>query len=62
MIGTAVLESCSYILSGYKLDGVFIEFTSSSNARAIKETFPLSYGEGAPSGKLIEYTNGPGAW
>jgi len=55
-IGTAVLESCSYIFYRDMFYGVFIEFTSSSNARAIKETLLRSHGEGAllQPGKLIE--------
>jgi len=55
-IGTAVLESCSYIFYRDMFYGVFIEFTSSSNAHAIKETLLKTHGEGFPlhPGKSIE--------
>jgi hypothetical protein len=55
-IGTAVLESCSYIFYRDMFYGVFIEFTSSSNAYAIKETLLQAHGECLPlrPGKSIE--------
>lgn len=55
-IGTAVLKSCSYIFYRDMFYGVFIEFTSSSNAHAIKENLLQAHGEGLPlrPGKSIE--------
>lgn len=55
-IGTAVLESCSYIFYRDMFYGVFIEFSSSSNAHAIKENLLQAHGEGLPlrPGKSIE--------
>lgn len=55
-IGTAVLESCSYIFYRDMFYGVFIEFTSSSNAHIIKETLLQAHGEGLllRPGKSIE--------
>jgi len=55
-IGTAVLKSCSYIFYRDMFYGVFIEFSSSSNAHAIKENLLQAHGEGLPlrPGKSIE--------
>ncbi len=57
------LKGCSYIFYQDMFYGVFIEFTSSSNARAIKNS-SRSHGEGAllQPGKLIEAYQWSGAW
>ncbi len=43
-IGAAIIESCSYIHYQDRFYGVFIEFTSSLNANAIKETLLQQHG------------------
>jgi len=55
-IGDVSLESCSYVFYRGRFYGVFIEFSSLQNARAIKETLLRQHGEGhrLRQGRFVE--------